>query len=120
MPEDWTLLAERTTDILHPDAPVGQQQGSGVRDIPVYYGDGVMYLAVAPDKRYALTEYANDLYSAGYQAWDMSDPRNPRLLDMLSVPGQIVGDAEHEKAYQDNPRAGNRIVDGRSYVLIFE
>ncbi|NOH72228.1 hypothetical protein F0225_12900 [Vibrio pectenicida] len=108
MPEDWTLLAERTTDILNPDAPVGQQQGSGVRDMPVYYGDGVMYLAAAPDKRYALTEYPNDLYSAGYQAWDMSDPRNPRLLDMLSVPGQIAGDPEHEKAYQDNPRAGNR------------
>jgi len=108
MPEDWTLLAERTTDILNPDAPVGEQQGSGVRDIPAYYGDGIMYVAAAPDKRYGLTEYPNDLYSAGYQAWDMSDPANPRLLDMLSVPGQIIGDPEHEAVYKADARVGNR------------
>ncbi|MFW7524724.1 LVIVD repeat-containing protein [Vibrio ostreicida] len=108
LPKDWTLLAERTTDILHPDAPIGQQQGSGVRDIPTYNGDGIMYVAAAPDKRYGLTEYPNDLYSAGYQAWDMSDPTNPRLLDVLSVPGQIIGDAEHEAVYKADARAGNR------------
>ncbi|AWL13184.1 hypothetical protein HMF8227_02733 [Saliniradius amylolyticus] len=108
LPDQWTLLAERTTDVLHPDAPVGEQQGSGVRDIPAYYGDGIMYVAAAPDERYGLTEYPNDLYSAGYQAWDMTDPANPRFLDMLSVPGQIIGDPEHEAVFKADARAGNR------------
>ena len=40
LPEDWELLSERTTDYEHPDAPNGQQEGSGVRDIPMYFGGG--------------------------------------------------------------------------------
>ena len=108
LPKDWQLIAERTSDVEHPDAPIGKQQGSGIRDIPAYYGDGTMYVAAAPDRRHALTEYPNDLYSAGYQAWDMSDPANPILLDTLSVDGQIVGNLQHEKTYINNPRSGNR------------
>ncbi|MBH8579349.1 hypothetical protein [Bisbaumannia pacifica] len=108
LPEDWELIATRTTDINNPDAPNDQQEGSGVRDIPTYFGGDVMYVAAAPSDSHALTEYPNDLYNAGYQSWDMSDPRNPRLLDVLTVPGQIVGDPEHEAAFLANPRAGNR------------
>ena len=108
LPDDWELLAERTTDVVRPDAPIGEQQGSGVRDIPLYFGDRYMFVAAAPDASHALTEYPNDLYSAGYQSWDMSDPSDPKFLDQLNVPGQIAGNAEHEAAYVKNPRAGNR------------
>ena len=107
LPNDWKLIAERTTDVMHPNAPDGQQQGSGVRDIPTYFGGDIMYVAAAPDASYALTEYSNDLYSAGYQSWDMSDPSNPKFLDQLTVPGQIAFDETHEAAYKANPRAGN-------------
>jgi hypothetical protein len=105
MPEDWTLLSERTSDYKHPDAPIGQQQGSGVRDIPEWSGGKYMFVAAAPDDSYALTEYANDLYSSGYQAWDMSDPSNPVFLDQLTVPGQTINDID---AFKANPRCGNR------------
>ena len=108
LPDDWALLAERTTDVEHPDAPVGNQQGSGVRDIPVWFGGRYMFVAAAPSASHALTEYPNDLYSAGYQSWDMSDPANPVFLDQLNVPGQVAGDPSHEAAYLENPRAGNR------------
>jgi len=108
LPQDWNLIAERTTDVAHPNAPVGQQQGSGVRDIPAYFGGDIMYVAAAPDASYALTEYSNDLYSAGYQSWDMSNPSNPIFLNQLTVPGQIAFDEVHEAAYKANPRAGNR------------
>lgn len=108
LPQDWKLIATRTTDVEHPDAPIGQQQGSGVRDIPAYFGGDTMYVAAAPSDKYALTEYPNDLYNAGYQSWDMSDPSNPKLLDVLTVPGQIVGDPKHEAVFKANPRAGNR------------
>jgi hypothetical protein len=108
MPEDWELLAERTTDFEHPDAPLGEQQGSGVRDIPVWFGGRYMFVAAAPLASHALTEYPNDLYSAGYQAWDMSNPANPVFLDQLNVPGQIAGDPDEEAVYLVNPRAGNR------------
>lgn len=109
LPDDWELLSERTTDYEHPDAPIGEQEGSGVRDLPVYFGGDYMFVAAAPSASHALTEYPNDLYSAGYQAWDMSDPADPEFLDQLNVMGQIAGDAEHEAAYVENPRAGNRV-----------
>ena len=108
MPEDWELLVERTTDYRHPGAPIGQQQGSGVRDIPVYFGDEYLFVAAAPSASHALTEYPNDLYSAGYQAWDLSNPSDPKFLSQFNVLGQIAGDPEHEAAYRKNPRAGNR------------
>ncbi|WP_234819081.1 hypothetical protein [Cupriavidus metallidurans] len=108
LPSQWRLLATRTTDTQHPDAPVGQQQGSGSLDAPEYYGGKYMIVASAPDDSYALTEYPNYLYSPGYQVWDMSDPANPTFVSQVAVPGQILGNAEHEQTYLMNPRAGNR------------
>lgn len=108
LPQDWKLIATRTTDTDHPDAPNDQQQGSGVRDMPAYFGGDTMFVATAPSDKYALTEYPNDLFNAGYQSWDMSDPSNPKLLDMLTVPGQILGDPEHEAVFKADPRSGNR------------
>ena len=67
-----------------------------------------MFVAVAPEASHALTEYPNDLYSAGYQSWDMSNPSDLKFLQQLNVDGQIAGDAGHEATYLKNPRAGNR------------
>lgn len=106
--EQWDFIAQRTTDLAHPDAPVGRQLGSGALDVPAWWGGKYMFLAAAPDDSYALTEYPNYVHSPGYQSWDMSDPANPKPIQQLSVPGQIVGDPVHENAYLLNPRAGNR------------
>jgi len=38
----------------------------------------------------------------------MSDPADPKFVSQISVPGQILGNEEHENAYLMNPRAGNR------------
>lgn len=108
LPSQWRLLATRTTDYKHPDAPIGQQQGSGSLDSPEYHGGKYMILASAPDDTYGLTEYPNYLYSPGYQVWDMSDPANPTFVSQISVPGQILGNEAHEQAYLMNQRAGNR------------
>jgi len=107
-PEDWRLVATRTTDIANPEAPVGQQQGSGSLDAPNWHGGRYMILSAAPDDAHALTEYPDYLHSPGYQVWDMQDPANPAFVTQVSVPGQIVGDAASEAAYLANPRAGNR------------
>ncbi|MGE8320091.1 MAG: hypothetical protein ACN6O3_15185 [Comamonas sp.] len=108
LPGDWKLIATRTTDYQHPDAPIGQQQGSGSLDAPEYYGGKYMILAAAPNDSYALTEYPNYLYSPGYQVWDMADPADPKFVTQITVPGQVAGDKAHEFAYLQNPRAGNR------------
>lgn len=108
LPSQWDLIATRTTDFMHPDVPAGEQRGTGALDTVSWYGGRYMFLSAAPDDSYALTEYPNYLHSPGYQSWDMSDPANPQFLDQLVVPGQIVGDPEHEAAYLMNPRAGNR------------
>ena len=105
LPDDWTLLSEVTTDVMHPNAPIGEQEGSGVRDIPTYFGGQYMFVAAAPDATFALTEYPTDLYSSGYQAWDLSNPSDPRFFDQFSAPGQRLGE---EEAYASNPRCGNR------------
>ncbi|GAB3627097.1 hypothetical protein PTE30175_03986 [Pandoraea terrae] len=119
LPSEWRLLATRTTDYKHPDAPIGQQQGSGSLDAPEYYGGKYMILSAAPDDTYGLTEYPNYLYSPGYQVWDMSDPANPTFVSQISVPGQILGNAGHEHAYLQNPRAGNRTSWMGSRIPIF-
>lgn len=108
LPDQWELIATRTTDYQHPNAPVGQQLGSGSLDIPGWYGGKYMFLSAAPDDSYGLTEYPTYLHSPGYQSWDMSDPAKPRFLQQLSVPGQVVGSKADEDAYLMNPRAGNR------------
>lgn len=108
LPDQWKLVAERTTDYRHPDAPPGQQQGSGALDIPAWTGGKYMFLSTAPDDHFMLTEFADYIYTPGYQVWDMSDPANPKFVSQFAAPGQILGDAEHEAAYLMNPRAGNR------------
>lgn len=108
LPKDWDLLATRTTDITHPDAPIGRQQGSGSLDSPEYFGGKYMILASAPDDSYALTEYSNYLYSPGYQVWDMSNPADPVFVKQITVPGQKADDPASVFEYLKNPRAGNR------------
>lgn len=108
LPKDWRLVATRTTDITHPQAPIGSQQGSGARDRPTYFGGQFMFLAAASTATQALTEYPNDLYSAGYQAWDLSDISTPRFLGEILVPGQRIDNAFDRWWYKQNPRAGNR------------
>lgn len=108
LPDQWELVATRTTDYRHPDAPIGEQQGSGSLDAPNWNGGKYMTLSAAPDDSYALTEYPDYLYSPGFQIWDMEDPRNPKFVSQITVPGQVVGDKASEAAYLANPRAGNR------------
>jgi len=119
LPSQWRLIAARTTDYAHPDAPIGQQQGSGSLDSPEYYGGRYMILSAAPDDSYALTEYPNYLYSPGYQVWDMADPADPKFVSQISVPGQILGNKADETAYLMNPRAGNRTSWMGSRMPIF-
>ncbi|SNS24079.1 hypothetical protein SAMN06295912_10364 [Sphingomonas laterariae] len=119
LPDQWERIATRTTDYKHPDAQPGHQQGSGSLDVPAWFGGQYMFLSSAPDDSFALTEYPNYLYSPGYQAWDMSDPKNPKFLSQFSVPGQIVGVKAEEDAYLKNPRAGNRTSWMGSRMPIF-
>lgn len=107
-PDKWDLIATRTTDYKHPDAPIGEQQGSGALDAVTWWGGKYMLLSSAPDDSYSLTEYPDYLYSPGYQVWDMDDPANPKFVSQINVPGQILGDKASEEAYRANPRAGNR------------
>lgn len=108
LPDQWELIATRTTDYTHPDAPIGEQQGSGSLDAPNWNGGKYMILSSAPDDSYALTEYPDYLYSPGFQVWNMEDPRNPKFISQITVPGQVIGDKQSEEAYLSNPRAGNR------------
>ena len=62
-PGQWRLIATRTTDTAHPDAPVGRQQGSGSLDAPNWRGGRTMILSSDPDDSYALTEYPDYLQS---------------------------------------------------------
>ena len=107
-PDTWKLIATRTTDYQHPDAPIGEQQGSGALDAVAWWGGKYMLLSAAPDDSYSATEYPDYLYSPGYQVWDMSDPADPKFVSQITVPGQRLGDKESEDAYRANPRAGNR------------
>ena len=61
LPDQWRLIATRTTDVAHPDAQIGQQQGSGSLDAPNYHGGKYMILSSAPDDSYALTEFPDYL-----------------------------------------------------------
>lgn len=108
--QDWKLLATVTTDDTQPKAVLEDltprpQQGSGSLDVPYYIGERYMFIAVAPNDHYSHTEYPNYLYSPAYQAWDMSDPTHPRLLDTWHRAGQRDDEVA---AYRANPRCGNR------------
>jgi hypothetical protein len=108
LPKDWVLLSETTTDYEHPNAKMGEQEGSGSLDVPVWNGGRYMIVAAAPNDRFSLTEYPDYLYSPGYQVWDIEDPVHPKFVSQTVVPGQVVGDLRHEEAFLMNPRAGNR------------
>ena len=41
-PDQWELIATRTTDHQHPDAPIGEQQGSGALDGVTWWGGKYM------------------------------------------------------------------------------
>jgi hypothetical protein len=107
---DWRLLATVSTDDTQKDplataAGKEPQQGSGSLDVPYYTGQRYLFVATAPNDRYANTEYPTYLYSPGYQSWDMSDPSRPKLLDTWHRNGQVQGE---EVAFRANPRCGNR------------
>jgi len=108
--KDWKLLAAVSTDStqkdpLQSDYERQPQQGSGSLDAPYYIGDKYLFIAVAPNDAWGATEYPTYLYSAGYQAWDLSDPSRPKLLGDWHFKGQIEGE---EEDYRKNPRCGNR------------
>jgi LVIVD repeat len=108
--KDWKLLAAVSTDATQKDplqSDYGRvaQQGSGSLDVPYYVGDRYLFIAVAPDDTWANTEYPVYLYSAGHQAWDVSDPSHPVRLGTWHRQGQVRGE---EAAYRLNPRCGNR------------
>jgi hypothetical protein len=108
--KDWTLLASVSTDDtqadpLATDAGRTPQQGSGSLDVPYYIGGRYLFIATAPNDTWSHTEYPTYLYSAGHQAWDVSDPARPVLLGTWHREGQVEGE---EAAYRANPRCGNR------------
>ena len=73
--------------------------------MPYYVGDKYLFLAAAADDTWQNSEYPTYLYSAGHQAWDVSDPSHPTRLSTWHRPGQVKGE---EDAYRQNPRCGNR------------
>jgi hypothetical protein len=103
-PDDWTMLSDVPLD---PKAVSGQypQEGSGCLDVPYYVGDKYVFVAGAPDDSYSLQEYKSYLYSAVQLAYDISDPRHPKLMSMWSAPGQKIGE---EEDYKKNARYGNK------------
>lgn len=101
---DWKLLSETSLDI-NAKASDPVQQGSGCQDVPVYDGGDYLFVAGAPDDTFINTEYKSYLYSGAQMAYDVSNPSKPKRLSTWSVPGQRVGE---EKAYNNNPRAGNK------------
>ena len=108
--KDWKLLAAVSTDTTQPnplttDYEHAPQQGSGSLDVPYYVGDKYLFVAAAAADTWQNSEYPNYLYTAGYQAWDVSDPSQPKRLNTWHRPGQVKGE---EDAYRQNPRCGNR------------
>ncbi|MET8332969.1 hypothetical protein [Streptosporangium canum] len=107
--KDWKLLATVTTDgsADNPlNAPVdGPQQGSGSLDVPYWTGGKYMFVAAAPLDTWSNTEVPTYLYSAGYQAYDMSDPAKPKKIGEWHRKGQVAGESAD---YAKNPRCGNQ------------
>ncbi|GAA3130438.1 hypothetical protein [Streptosporangium carneum] len=107
--KDWKLLATVTTDgsVDNPlNAPVdGPQQGSGSLDVPYWTGGKYMFVAAAPLDTWSNTEVPTYLYSAGYQAYDMSDPAKPKKVGEWHRKGQV---ADESADYAKNPRCGNQ------------
>jgi hypothetical protein len=106
-PRDWTLLSTTSTDPHHTAAdPV--QEGNGVLDLPVYYGDRYLFVASAPDNTFTNQPYRTTLWTAGHIAYDVSDPTDPKLLSTWWVPGSRVGEEADSVYYQTNPRWNNK------------
>ncbi|MCC8393075.1 hypothetical protein LJ656_10785 [Paraburkholderia sp. MMS20-SJTR3] len=102
-PTEWHLLAEVSTDALHPHARV--QQGSGALDVPTYHGGRYAFIAAAPDNTFVNQEYPNYVYSPGQLIYDLEDPTQPRLVSAWWVPGQRLGE---DDAYRRLRQHGNR------------
>jgi hypothetical protein len=102
-PTRWELLAEVSTDVLNTKSRV--QAGSGVLDMPTYFGGRYAIFAAAPDDTFCRMEYSNYLYSPSQMIYDLSDPANPRHVSTWWVPGQRLGE---EDAYLQWHTAGNR------------
>lgn len=102
-PTEWHLLAEVSTDALHPHARV--QQGSGALDVPTYHGGRYAFIAAAPDNTFVNQEYPNYVYCPGQLIYDLEDPCNPRLVSAWWVPGQRLGE---DSAYRALRQYGNR------------
>ncbi|MEV0585074.1 hypothetical protein [Nonomuraea sp. NPDC050310] len=106
--KDWKLLSTVTTDASYADplnAAPGAHQGSGSLDVPYWTGGKYMFIAAAPLDTWSNTEAPTYLYSAGYQAYDMSDPAKPRKVGEWHRKGQL---ASESAAYAKNPRCGNQ------------
>jgi hypothetical protein len=102
-PTSWELLAEVSTDVLHPHARV--QEGSGALDAPYYDGGKYAVVAAAPDNTFLNMEYPNYAYSPAQLVYDVEDPRKPKLVSSWWVPGQRLTE---DQAYRAWNRAGNR------------
>jgi hypothetical protein len=105
-PHDWKLLAEVSTDPLH--TPKQLQEGNGVLDLPVYYGDQWLFVASAPDNSFMNQPYRTTLWNAGHIAYDVSDPASPKRLSTWWVPGSRIGEEADSTYFQENPRWNNR------------
>ena len=104
-PRDWTLLTEVSTDPNH--GPGEIQEGNGVLDLPVYYGDQYLFVATAPDNTFTNQPYKTTLWAAGHAAYDVSDPTNPVHLSTWWVPGSRAGEEADSEYLADNPRWNN-------------
>ncbi len=105
-PRDWTLLTEVSTDPNH--GPDEIQEGNGVLDLPVYYGDKYLFVATAPDNTFTNQPYKTTLWTAGHAAYDVSDPAKPELLSNWWVPGSRAGEETDSQYLADNERWNNK------------
>jgi hypothetical protein len=105
-PRAWEPLAEVSTDPRH--GPGDVQEGNGVLDLPVYYGDRWLFVASAPDNTFTNQPYRTTLWTAGHVAYDVSDPANPVRLSEWWVPGSRRGEEADSPYLAGNPRWNNR------------
>ena len=105
-PRDWTLLTEVSTDPNH--GPDEIQEGNGVLDLPVYYGDKYLFVATAPDNTFTNQPYKTTLWAAGHASYDVSDPSNPVLLSTWWVPGTRAGEEADSPYLANNERWNNK------------
>lgn len=105
-PRQWTSLARTSTDPNH--GPDEIQEGNGVLDLPVYYGQKYLFVATAPDNTFMNQPYRTTLWAAGHAAYDVSDPSAPKHLSTWWVPGTRIGEETTSEYYRTNPRWNNK------------